>query len=77
MHHVLRADGVWGTVCDYGWDRDDAVVVCHQLGTFTNRDVVVAVKNARYGEGSGPVWIGNLKCNGTEKRIEVGNSHTY
>ena len=25
-------NGVWGVICDYGWDTREAYAVCHQLG---------------------------------------------
>ena len=25
-------DGVWGSICDEGWDKTDAYIICQQLG---------------------------------------------
>ncbi|CAI9728058.1 deleted in malignant brain tumors 1 protein-like [Octopus vulgaris] len=55
----------WGTICDEGWDDDDAVVVCRMIGYSDG----IAYKNAKYGPGTGPVWLHNVNCNGSEYSI--------
>ena len=58
--------GDWGTVCDDGWDLQDAAVVCHQLGYGR---AVAAVRNAAYGGGSGPIWYDDVRCSGSEASL--------
>ena len=59
-------NGVWGTVCDDGWDLRDATVVCRQLGYDT---AVGARRHAAFGEGSGRIWYANVNCNGHEANL--------
>ena len=36
-------DGVWGSICDEGWDKTDAHIVCQQLGYATTGKFSIAV----------------------------------
>lgn len=56
--------GQWGTICDDGWDLDDARVVCRQLGY---KDVLRTLYRVPF--GTGPIWLDNLYCSGNEQNI--------
>ena len=61
-------NGEWGTVCDYGWNLNEAQVVCSELGFGKAIDVK---HSAFYGKGSDRIWLNNLDCVGTE--LTIGN----
>ncbi|KAM9843960.1 galectin-3-binding protein B [Aulostomus maculatus] len=59
-------EGKWGTVCDDGWDLAEARVVCRQLN-FPGAKSIVTGKD--YGQASGPIWLDDIECEGTEDNL--------
>lgn len=57
-------NNTWGTVCDDFWDIRDARVACRQLG------FIDAVRPADFGSGTGPIYLDDLACTGSETRLE-------
>ena len=59
-------NGVWGTICDDLWGSQDAEVVCRQLGY----DGALSARGAAaFGQGTGQIWLDDVRCVGSEKSI--------
>ena len=61
----IMYQGIWGTICDDGWDDIDATVVCRELGflngTATTQDQLDPVTD--------PVWLSHVSCLGNESKL--------
>ena len=56
----------WGTVCDDSWDKNDANVVCRQLGY---KYAFRALQGSDVPDGSGQIWLDDVDCTGSEKNL--------
>ena len=59
--------GQWGTICSgYYWDRNDATVVCRELGYL---NAVRATGGYSVPDGSGQIWLSKVRCKGNEQNL--------
>lgn len=56
--------GEWGTVCEDKWTKENARVVCHELG-FTS---LVSMYQS-FGPGNGRIWMDRVQCTGNESGL--------
>ena len=59
-------DGEWGTICDDGWDLNDAKVVCRELGY---RFAARALQGIYVPDGRGKIWLNYVGCYGNEQNL--------
>lgn len=63
----IELNNTWGTICDDGWNDQNAQIVCRQLGLGTTGTAILGFSpNA---PSSVPIWLDNVKCNGFESRL--------
>lgn len=56
-------DGIWGTVCDDGWDLAEKIVVCRELFLGTGK---LGVSLSHIKKGTGKLWLDDIFCVGNE-----------
>ena len=87
----MCVNGVWGSVCDQGFDVTDAHVVCQQLGhpelgnnnnnnninfiSFISEPFVL--NNSTFGPGQYPIVYSNSACGGYENSLSDCKKQTY
>ncbi|XP_060570002.1 uncharacterized protein LOC132728362, partial [Ruditapes philippinarum] len=76
----LKVNGTWGTICDTGFDSADAHVICNMFGLQYKSFFLKASHYSKL--GSGPIYISNMACDGTESHInecsyEISNHCTH
>ncbi|KAM5317116.1 lysyl oxidase homolog 3 isoform 2-T2 [Glossophaga mutica] len=62
----IQRTGEWGTICDDDFTLEAAHVLCRELG-FT--EATGWTHSAKYGPGTGRIWLDNLSCRGTEHSV--------
>ena len=62
----VKINNEWGTICGTDFTKNEAVVICKQLGFFDG----VALEAGNHGGGSGEVILNGMTCTGRESTLK-------
>jgi len=65
----VYSGGSWGAVCSDHFSGTAARFVCYMLGYGHNGRLIGFGKHRHFGSDRGPIWLDNLRCNGTETSL--------
>uniref|UniRef100_A0A8C5QL65 SRCR domain-containing protein n=1 Tax=Leptobrachium leishanense TaxID=445787 RepID=A0A8C5QL65_9ANUR len=65
----VKHQGEWGTVCSFGWSKNNDPVVCRQMGCANSTEENPAVSINSFGLGSGRIWRSDVRCTGAESAL--------
>ncbi|KAJ8407595.1 hypothetical protein AAFF_G00274520 [Aldrovandia affinis] len=66
--------GEWGSICDDDFSLANAHVLCRHLGFVS---ATGWTHSAKYGKGTGKIWLDNVQCTGSEKSIDMCKSRGW
>ena len=61
----IMYQGIWGTICDDGWDDTHTGIVCRELGLFNGTET----RQNQFASSPGPVWLRQVNCSGNESKL--------
>ena len=59
-------NGNWGTICDSGWDINEATVICRML---RYPRALSATRKSYYTITQGKIWLDGVICSGNENSL--------
>ena len=70
---IYEVHNFYALLCEFRWDNHDAQVVCRALGMIGGESIGYAY----FGQGSGPVLLDEVGCDGSEESLIECNHNDW
>ncbi|GMH82895.1 hypothetical protein TL16_g09417 [Triparma laevis f. inornata] len=78
---IPEGETKWGTIARDGWDDENALVACRQLGAEVGlilfNNTASGVPNYEVNDGNGEIWWWEVECDGNEETLAYCPKKSY